>query len=96
MTPEFNPIDPALELAVMEIRDENIDPLVIEAAAGRVWAKIAPAGHIRGCADFQSLIPDYRGGRLTEGRALLLKDHLNQCVACRHVFEGKEIGRAHV
>jgi ferric-dicitrate binding protein FerR (iron transport regulator) len=91
MTPEFNPIDPALELAVMEIRDENIDPLVIEAAAGRVWAKIAPAGHIRGCADFQSLIPDYRAGRLTEGRALLLKDHLNQCVACRHVFEGKVV-----
>src|ERR1039457_1105189 len=91
MTPEFNPIDPALELAVMEIRDENIDPAAIEAAAGRVWAKIAPAGHIRDCADFQSLIPDYRAGRLAEGRALLLKDHLNQCVACRHVFEGKVV-----
>ena len=89
MTPEFNPIDPALEQAVVEIRDENIDPAVVEAAAGRVWAKIAPAGHIRGCADFQSLIPDYRAGRLAEGRALLLKDHLHQCVACRHVFEGK-------
>ena len=96
MTPEFNPAEfksmaPALEQAVVEIRDENIDPAVIEAAAGRVWANIAPAGHIRGCADFQSLIPDYRGGRLTEGRALLLKDHLNQCVACRHVFEGKVV-----
>jgi ferric-dicitrate binding protein FerR (iron transport regulator) len=91
MTPEFNPMAPALEQAVVEIRDEHIDPAVVEAAAGRVWAGIAPAGHIRGCADFQSLIPDYRAGRLTEGRALLLKDHLNQCVACRHVFEGRSL-----
>jgi ferric-dicitrate binding protein FerR (iron transport regulator) len=91
MTPEFNPMAPALEQAIAEIRDENIDLAVIEAAAGRVWASIAPAGHIRGCADFQSLIPDYRAGRLTEARALLLKDHLNQCVACRHVFEGRSL-----
>jgi ferric-dicitrate binding protein FerR (iron transport regulator) len=91
MTPEFDSMDPALEQAVLEIRDENIDPAVIEAAAGRVWANIAPAGHIRGCADFQSLIPDYRAGRLTAARALLLKDHLNQCVSCRHVFEGKVV-----
>ena len=91
MTPEFNPMDPALERAVVEIRDEPIETAAIEAAAGRVWAKIASAGHIRGCEDFQSLIPDYRAGRLTEARALLLKDHLNQCVACRHVFEGKVV-----
>jgi len=49
------------------------------------------ADHIRGCADFQSLIPEYRAGRLTEARALLLQDHLHQCVACRHVFEGKVV-----
>ncbi len=91
MTPEFNPMDPVLEQAVLEIRDENIDPAVVEAAAARVWAKIAPASHIRGCADFQSLIPDYRAGRLTQARALLLKDHLNQCVACRHVFDGRAL-----
>jgi len=86
-------MDPALEQAVMEIREENIDDVLIEAAAGRVWARIAPAGHIRGCADFQALIPDLRAGRLPEARALLLKDHLNQCVACRHVFEGRTLDR---
>jgi hypothetical protein len=66
---------------------------VVEAAAARVWARLAEAGqhHIRGCADFQSLIPEYRAGRLTPARAMLLQDHLHQCVACRHVFEGKVV-----
>jgi hypothetical protein len=83
----------ALEQAVTEIRDEAIDDAVIQAAAARVWARLAEAAghHIRGCADFQSLIPEYRAGRLTEARAMLLQDHLHQCVACRHVFEGKVV-----
>jgi hypothetical protein len=83
----------ALEQAVIEIRDEIIDDAVIEAAAARVWARLAEAAghHIRGCADFQSLIPEFRAGRLTEARAMLLQDHLHQCVACRHVFEGKVV-----
>ncbi len=83
----------ALEQAVTEIRDETIDDAVVEAAAARVWARLAGASehHIRGCADFQSLIPEYRAGRLTAARAMLLQDHLHQCVACRHVFEGKVV-----
>jgi len=83
----------ALEQAVTEIRDEIIDDAVVEAAAARVWARLAEASqhHIRGCADFQSLIPEYRAGRLTTARAMLLQDHLHQCVACRHVFEGKVV-----
>ena len=102
MTPEMNPMDPALELAVLEICDEPVDPAMVEAAAARVWARIAEAAdcvgrvpgpelapHIRSCADFQALIPAYRAGRLTDARALLLKDHLHQCVACRRVYEGK-------
>jgi len=102
MTPEMNPMDPALELAVLEIRDEPVDPAAVEAAAARVWARIAEesgrvdqvagpqlAPHIRSCADFQALIPAYRAGRLTDARSVLLKDHLHQCVACRRVYEGK-------
>jgi hypothetical protein len=97
--PEFEAqmeaMPPVLEQAVTEIRDESIDPAVIEAAAARVWAKLAeaqtrPGDHnITGCSAFQALIPDYRAGRLSEARALLLKDHLNACVACRKVFEGR-------
>ena len=100
MTPEYTRLDPALERAVTEIRDESVDPAVVEAAAARVWARLADEvaqasraaqEHIRGCADFQALIPEYRAGRLPEARGLLLKDHLHQCVACRHVFEGKVV-----
>ena len=99
MNTEMNQMDPALEQAVTEIRDESVDPAVIEAAAGRVWAKLSAAaaqsrngGHnIASCAAFQSLIPGYRAGRLSDARALLLKDHLHECVACHKVFEGKVV-----
>jgi ferric-dicitrate binding protein FerR (iron transport regulator) len=99
MTPESNPMDPALEQAVAEIQNEPIDTAVMEAAAARVWARLSDtiaAMHIastviRNCADFQALIPEFRAGRLPEARAMLLQDHLHQCVACRHVYEGKVV-----
>lgn len=100
MTPKENPMDPALERAVSEIRDEVIPDEVIDTAAARVWARLAgsarsssghAAEHIRSCADFQSLIPDFRAGRLPEARALLLQDHLHECVACRRLYEGKVV-----
>ncbi len=92
MSPEFKSMDPMLEQALAEIRDEAMDPAVIEAAADRVWAKLHSGSNvIRSCADFQALIPELRAGRLSEARALLLKDHLHQCVACRHIYEGKVV-----
>ena len=96
MTPEISPMDPALERAVTEIRDETPDAAVVEAAAGRVWARLAeaagqkPASHPR-LRRFSGFIPDYRAGRLGGARALLLKDHLNQCVACRRAYDGKVV-----
>ncbi len=92
---EFNPMDPKLEQAMQEIRDDSPESAVVEAAAARVWARLAEAAsatpheHIRGCADFRAMLPDYRAGRLSAARATLLKDHLNECVACRKVYEGK-------
>jgi hypothetical protein len=80
---------------VSEIREEGaaVDQAVVEAAAARVWAKLqAAAEHqpvIRSCDDFQSLIPEHRAHKLTGARALLLEDHLHQCVACRRVYEGR-------
>lgn len=98
MTPENRFQDPALDQAMTEIRNDQPDPAVVEAAAARVWARLsqapaaeAPAEHIRGCADFQALIPDFRAGRLPEARALLVQDHLHNCVACRRVYEGKVV-----
>ena len=100
MTPENKFNDPVLEQAVTEIRNSAVDPALIEAAAARVWAKLAevaaeapaaPAAPIRGCEDIQSLIPEFRAGRLSQARALLVEDHLHQCVACRRVYEGKVV-----
>jgi ferric-dicitrate binding protein FerR (iron transport regulator) len=99
MTPEDTPMDPALEQAISEIRGENIPDKQVDAAAERVWQLLAaqrpaeveaPAARIRDCAGFQALFADYRAGRLPEARALLVKDHLHECVACRHAFEGKK------
>ncbi len=97
MTPENSFQDPALEQALSEIRGEAVDPAVVEAAANRVWARLTEAAGqlsaepIRGCAGFQALLADYRAGRLPQGRAMLVEDHLHACVACRHVYEGKVV-----
>lgn len=97
MTPENSFQDPALEQALSEIRDEAVDPAVVEAAGNRVWARLAEATGqlsgepIRGCAGFQTLLADYRAGRLPQARAMLVEDHLHACVACRHIYEGKVV-----
>jgi ferric-dicitrate binding protein FerR (iron transport regulator) len=91
MNPEHFDMDPTLEQAISAIRAEAPPAEVIEAAAARVWARLAePVESIRTCADFQTLIPDFRAGRLSEARALLVQDHLHECVACRRVFEGRD------
>jgi hypothetical protein len=92
-TEHFN-YDSPLERACDEIREEPVDPAVIEEAAGRVWTRLTGMDQprlvekIRSCADFQALLPDYRAGRLSEPRRLLVEDHTHQCVACRKALEG--------
>jgi hypothetical protein len=77
------------DLAVSEIRNEPIADSVVEAAAARVWSRLAAeaasAPHIQDCAAFQALIPDLRANRLDPARATLLRDHIHECVACRKV-----------
>lgn len=83
-----------LDKVTAEIRNEKVDSTVVSAAADRVWARVSAAAgeaefqlptvdHIEGCADFQSLIPAYLAGKVSEARSLLLVDHTHECIPCR-------------
>ena len=87
-----------LNKVTAEIRNEKADPAVVSAAADRVWARVSAAAgetevqmptidHIEGCDDFQSLIPAYLAGKLSEARSLLLVDHTHECIPCRKAMK---------
>src|SRR5688572_2864041 len=87
-----------LDKVTAEIRHENVDPAVVSAAADRVWARVSVAAgetefqmpavdRIEGCADFQSLIPAYLAGKLSEARSMLLVDHTHECIPCRRAMK---------
>ncbi|HEX6717090.1 MAG TPA: FecR domain-containing protein [Pyrinomonadaceae bacterium] len=89
-----NKEDQILDKITAEIRNEKVDPTAVSAAADRVWARVSTAAaatefqlptvdRIEGCADFQSLIPAYLAGKLSEARSLLLVDHTHECIPCR-------------
>ena len=76
------------------VQNESIDDQVVSEAGERVWRSIATSpssdlSHhkLRSCEDFQALIPAYLEKSLPEARTLLFRDHLHQCVACRHALE---------
>ena len=83
--------DSFLDSVLRDIREEEPEAAVMDAAAARVWARVQgqSPGVIRSCADYQALIPDYLAMRLSEGRALLLQDHTRECVACRKALEAQ-------
>ena len=95
MTPQDPNLDPLLEQAISEIQGEALDPALIEAAAGRVRQRLAQHATLHTCADFQALIPDYRAGTLSPARALLLKDHTHECVACYKAMASASSGTKH-
>ena len=95
-------LDNILDKATSAIREEKIEPALVTAAAERVWARLAaetqsttpalnaqaPASErIESCRDFQSLIPDYLKGNLSEARSLLLVDHTHECIPCRKAMK---------
>jgi hypothetical protein len=53
----------------------------------------APADRIEGCADFQTLIPAYLDGKLSEARSLLLVDHTHECIPCRKALKQARASR---
>lgn len=101
-----NDSDAILDNATNAIRNEQIDPAVVDNARERVWARLAaesskelaPSGvaaeRIESCADFQSLIPAQLTGSLSEARSLLLVDHTHECIPCRKAMKEARTRRA--
>ena len=91
-------MDEMLDDLTAGIRGERIADSTVEGAARRVWQRLsneqalsgagmAPVEHLRGCQDFQLLIPAYLAGSLTPSRTLLLEDHFSECVPCRRALK---------
>lgn len=84
-----NPLDEAISA----MRRDDAPDGVAQAASERVWSKIsgasssADAVRISGCDDVRALIPAFRTKSLPADRALLVGDHLHECVACRHFYQ---------
>lgn len=91
-----------LDEVTNDIRNEQVSSSVVNAAADRVWARVSaenakPASdlkiepvaveRIESCTDFQSLIPAYLNGSLSEARSLLLVDHTHECIPCRRAMK---------
>ena len=96
-----------LDRVTAEIRNTPVNTEVESAVRDRVWARISTAAGetklqspakqavdlIEGCSDFQSLIPAYIAGNLSEARSLLLVDHTHECIPCRKAMKDARSGR---
>ena len=96
-------LDNILDKVTDGIRAEQISDDLVSQSADRVWQRLetnalrmsadrpqdagVPVDRIEGCADFQSLIPAYLGGELSEARSLLLVDHTHECIPCRRALK---------
>ncbi len=89
-----------LDEVTAAIRTEKLDDSVVEAAAERVWARLSQqraettetVERIRGCADFEKLMPAYLAGSLSEARTLLVEDHTRECLSCRKALKQARSG----
>lgn len=96
--------DVLLDRAIRQIRDSRPDPKRVEEAAQRVWSRLTSASaatavraaevvEIRGCDDYQALIPAYLAASLPEARKLLVEDHTRSCVPCRRALKEAQEGK---
>ena len=106
----FNKNDETLDRAIAEVTGEPIDPAVVEQASARVWERlsqgapvhkmesqpmaVAEIHSLKGCDDFQALIPAFVRGELPAARALLVEDHTRNCVPCRRALREAREGKA--
>ena len=87
-----------LDDTLAAVRSEKLDESTVKDATSRVWrrlsagetatqAGVVTVDHIRGCEDFQALIPSYLEGLLSPARTLLLEDHTHECIPCRKALK---------
>ena len=88
-------LDRILDQAIDEIAQARMDPAAEKAAVDQVWARLsqelvedAPADQkILGHGDFEALIPAFVKGELSGAKAMLLQDHVGECVPCRRALK---------
>ncbi len=99
--------DAQLDQAISELRSEQPDAKTLSASAEHVWQKLqtglgeeaTASAHqpIRGCADIRALLPAFHQHELPPARALIVEDHLRECVSCRSYAHGRAVdGKASV
>src|SRR6266436_3180018 len=91
--------DTDLDQAISELRSEEPDAKALAASTERVWARLQTgegeavatnsAQPIRGCADIRSLLPAFNRQEFPPARALIVQDHLRECVSCRSFALGR-------
>jgi len=91
--------DSILNQAISSLHEDLPDAKTLSASAERVWQSLQTSGSeeaaastlqvIRGCADIRTLLPLFYKKELTEARALIVEDHLRECVACRSYVSGR-------
>jgi FecR protein/Putative zinc-finger len=93
--------DARLDQAISELRAEQPDAKTLAASAEHVWQKVqAGLGEeatanalqpIRGCADIRAMLPAFHQQALPPARALIVEDHLRECVSCRSYAHGRAV-----
>jgi FecR protein/Putative zinc-finger len=93
--------DDRLDQAISELRTEQPDAKILSASAEHVWQKLqeglgeetTPSAlqPIRGCADIRALLPAFHQQELPAARALIVENHLKECVSCRSYAHGRAV-----
>jgi len=95
-------LDRILDRTIDEIAEDRMDPAAETHAADQVWARLSQEQvgtepeklKILGHEDFQALIPAFVQGELSEAKAMLLQDHVGECVTCRRALRDARLGGA--
>ena len=91
--------DSALGQAISDLRGDVPDAKMLSASAERVWQSLQTSQSegaaasalqvIHGCADIRTLLPSFYKKELNAARALIVENHLRECVSCRSYVLGR-------